>query len=129
LIEGKGYTSQAATSQYRLDNRAKNKDITRLFVIDRSSAEDSILANTAQARKRARQNTNRREANHSMRSMMRTYIKRVYKAIESNDKEGAQAAYSSAVSAIDKNAKRGLHHKNKAARLKSRMNTRIRAMS
>lgn len=87
------------------------------------------MANTAQARKRARQNTNRREANTSMRSMMRTYIKRVHKAIESNDKEGAQAAYASAVSAIDKNAKRGLHHKNKAARLKSRMNARIHAMT
>lgn len=87
------------------------------------------MANSAQARKRARQNTKRREANHSMRSMMRTYIKRVYSAIEGNDKEAAQAAYTTAVSAIDKNAKRGLHHKNKAARLKSRMNTRIRAMS
>ena len=87
------------------------------------------MANSAQARKRTRQNTKRREANHSMRSMMRTYITRVYKAIESNDKEAAQSAYISAVSAIDKNAKRGLHHKNKASRLKSRMNTRIRAMS
>ncbi len=87
------------------------------------------MANTAQARKRARQNTNRREANTSMRSMMRTYIKRVHKAIESNDKEAAQAAFVSAASAIDKNAKRGLHHKNKAARLKSRMNARIHAMS
>lgn len=87
------------------------------------------MANSAQARKRARQNTKRREANHSMRSMMRTYIKRVYKAIESNDKDAARSAYESAVSAIDKNSKRGLHHKNKAARLKSRMNARIRAMS
>ena len=87
------------------------------------------MANSAQARKRARQNTKRREANHSMRSMMRTYIKRVYKAIESNDKEAAQAAYVTAVSAIDRNAKRGLHHKNKAARLKSRLNKRIHAMS
>ena len=87
------------------------------------------MANTAQARKRARQNDKRRAANHSMRSMMRTYIKRVYKAIESNDKEAAVAAYVTAASVIDKNAKRGLHHKNKAARLKSRMNTQIKAMS
>jgi len=86
------------------------------------------LANSAQARKRARQNTKRREANHSMRSMMRTYIKRVYKAIESNDKEAARTAYITAVSAIDRNAKRGLHHKNRAARLKSRLNKRIHAM-
>ena len=86
------------------------------------------MANSAQARKRARQNTKRREANHSMRSMMRTYIKRVYKAIESNDKEAARTAYITAVSAIDRNAKRGLHHKNRAARLKSRLNKRIHAM-
>jgi len=61
--------------------------------------------------------------------MMRTYIKTVYAAIESNDKEKAATAYQSAVSIIDRNAKRGLQHKNKAARLKSRMNARIKAMA
>ena len=60
---------------------------------------------------------------------MRTYIKSVYAAIESNDKEAAASAYHSAVSIIDRNAKRGLHHKNKSARLKSRMNKRIMAMA
>ena len=60
---------------------------------------------------------------------MRTYIKSVYAAIESNDKEAATSAYHSAVSIIDRNAKRGLHHKNKSARLKSRMNKRIMAMA
>ncbi len=87
------------------------------------------MANTSQARKRARQNTSRRTQNHSMRSMMRTYIKTVYAAIESNDKEKAAGAYQSAVSIIDRNARRGLQHKNKAARLKSRMNARIKAMA
>lgn len=87
------------------------------------------MANTSQARKRARQNTSRRDQNHSMRSMMRTHIKTVYAAIESNDKEKAANAYQSAVSIIDRNAKRGLQHRNKAARLKSRMNARIMAMA
>ena len=87
------------------------------------------MANSSQARKRARQNTRRRTDNHSKRSMMRTYIKRVYKAIEENDRDAASSAYKEAVSYIDRNAKRGLQHKNKAARLKSRMNARIRAMS
>ena len=87
------------------------------------------MANSLQARKRARQNTVRRTLNHSQRSMMRTYIKKVYAAIESNDKESAVSAYNSAVSIIDRAAKRGLHHKNKSARLKSRMNARIKAMA
>ncbi len=87
------------------------------------------MANSPQARKRARQNTVCRTHNHSQRSMMRTIIKRVYAAIESNDKDSAISAYQSAVSIIDRNAKRGLHHKNKSARLKSRMNARIKAMA
>ena len=91
--------------------------------------EDYTLANSLQARKRARQNTQSRARNHSQRSMMRTYIKNVYAAIESNDKDAASSAYHAAVSIIDRNAKNGLHHKNKSARLKSRMNTRIKAMA
>ena len=87
------------------------------------------MANSLQARKRARQNTVRRTQNHSQRSMMRTYIKKVYAAIESNDKESAVSAYNSAVSIIDRAAARGLHHKNNSARLKSRMNARIKAMA
>ncbi|MEA1888926.1 MAG: 30S ribosomal protein S20 [Pseudomonadota bacterium] len=87
------------------------------------------MANSLQARKRARQNTVRRTHNHSQRSMMRTYIKSVYAAIESSDKDAAASAYQTAVSIIDRNAKLGLHHKNKSARLKSRMNARIKAMA
>ena len=87
------------------------------------------MANSPQARKRARQNTVRRAQNHSQRSMMRTYIKSVYAAIASNDKDSAISAYKTAVSVIDRNAKRGLQHKNKSARLKSRMNARIKAMA
>ncbi len=60
---------------------------------------------------------------------MRTFVKKVLKAIESGDKEAAQAAYKVAVPMLDSTAGKGLLHKNAAARHKSRLNARIRAMS
>ena len=60
--------------------------------------------------------------------MFRTFIKKVIAAVEAGDKEQAQSAYNSAVAVIDKTANKGLIHKNKAARQKSRLNARIRAM-
>ena len=86
------------------------------------------MANTAQAKKRARQAENHRQLNASQRSMMRTAIKRVLKAIQANDKTLAQDAYKAAVPMVDGMAGKGLIHKNKAARHKSRLNARIRAM-
>jgi len=61
--------------------------------------------------------------------MMRTYIKRVAAAVESGDKEAAQAAYKVACPIIDRVAGKGLIHTNKAARAKSRMNHNIRSMA
>ncbi|HAD09218.1 MAG TPA: 30S ribosomal protein S20 [Porticoccaceae bacterium] len=88
------------------------------------------MANSPQARKRARQNEKRRRHNASMRSMARTYIKKVNAAIEAGDVEQAKAAYQAAVSVLDRYAdKDGILHKNKAARHKSRLNKRIKAMS
>ena len=87
------------------------------------------MANTAQARKRARQNDKNRLHNASRRSMMRTHIKAVLKAVEAGDKALAQSSYQSAVAVIDKSAKVGLLHKNKASRFKSRLNTRVRALA
>jgi len=87
------------------------------------------LANSAQARKRARQGENRRRHNASRRSLLRTRIKQVVKAIETGDKELAQAAYQRAVPVIDTMAGSSLIHKNKAARHKSRLNARIRALA
>jgi len=60
--------------------------------------------------------------------MMRTKIKRVIKAIKAGDKQGAQAAYQAAVPVIDRMATKGIVHKNKAARHKSRLNAHIRAL-
>jgi len=86
------------------------------------------LANSAQARKRARQAETHRQNNAGRRSMMRTYIKKVLAAIQSGNKEDAQAAYQQAVPLIDRTANNGLIHKNKAARYKSRLNTQIKAL-
>lgn len=86
------------------------------------------MANIASAKKRARQAVKRNQHHAARRSMMRTYLKKVDQAIESQDKAAAEAAYKLAVSLVDKMANRGLIHKNKAARHKSRMNTRIQAL-
>jgi len=86
------------------------------------------VANSLQARKRARQAEKRRAHNASRRSMLRTHIKKVVYAIEAGDKETASAAYTAAVPVIDNAVSKGLIHKNKAARHKSRLNAHIKAM-
>lgn len=86
------------------------------------------MANSLQARKRARQADKRRAHNQGRRSMMRTSLKKALAAIESGNREEAEAAYKAATSALDVAAKNGLIHRNKAARHKSRMNAHIRAM-
>ncbi len=60
---------------------------------------------------------------------MRTFIKKVVKAIESGDRKAAEGAYKDAVPLIDSSANKNIIHANKAARHKSRLNARIRAMS
>ena len=87
------------------------------------------MANSAQAKKRARQAEKRRINNTSQRSAMRTAVKKVINAIEAGDKAVAESAFKSAVPMIDSSAGKGLVHKNAAARQKSRLNTRIRAMA
>ncbi|UZJ46127.1 30S ribosomal protein S20 [Marinimicrobium sp. C6131] len=87
------------------------------------------MANTPQSKKRARQNEKARKHNASLRSMTRTYIKNVVKAIESGDQAAAKTAYTAAVPVIDRMADKGLMHKNKAARHKSRLNGHIKAMA
>jgi len=86
------------------------------------------LANIASAKKRARQSEKRRQHNAGYRSMLRTSIKKVEAAIESKDKEAASSAFKAAIPIIDSMAGKGLIHKNKAARHKSHINTRIRAL-
>ncbi|NIB40261.1 30S ribosomal protein S20 [Pseudomaricurvus alkylphenolicus] len=87
------------------------------------------MANSPQARKRARQNEKARKHNASLRSMARTYIKKVVAAIEAGDTEAAKAAYAAAVPVIDRIADKGIIHKNKAARHKSRLNAQIKGLA
>jgi len=87
------------------------------------------LANSAQARKRARQAEKHRQQNASQRSELRTYVKKVQKALAGGDAATAQAAYKDALPVIDAMARKGLIHKNKAARHKSRLNQHVRALS
>ena len=87
------------------------------------------MANIKSAGKRARQAEKRRKHNMGLRSLMRTKIKNVVKACDAGDKDAAVAAYKEAVPVIDSMINKGIVNKNKAARHKSRLNTRIKAMS
>jgi small subunit ribosomal protein S20 len=87
------------------------------------------VANSAQAKKRARQNLKARQHNASLRSMVRTYIKKVVNAITAGEHAVASEAYKKAVPVIDRMADKGIIHKNKAARHKSRLNAHIKALA
>ena len=86
------------------------------------------MANSAQARKRARQTVKQRAHNASLRSTLRTAIKRVQKAVIDGDKTAAQSIYQQSVSIIDSIADKKIIHKNKAARHKSRLSAHIKGM-
>lgn len=83
------------------------------------------MANIASAKKRARQAEKHRQHNASLRSMVRTYIKKVNMAIEAGDKAGAEQLFAKAQPVIDRMANKGIIHKNKAARHKSRLTAQI----
>jgi small subunit ribosomal protein S20 len=86
------------------------------------------LANSKQAKKRAVQSEKRRQHNASRRSMMRTLFKKVLAAIEAGDKDTASKEFAVAQPILDRFASKGLIHKNKAARSKSRLNAAIKAL-
>ena len=87
------------------------------------------MANIKSAQKRARQAEKTRKHNMGLRSSMRTRIKDVIKACDAGDKDAAQAAYKAAVPVIDSMINKGIVNKNKAARHKSRMNKRVKALA
>lgn len=87
------------------------------------------MANTKQAKKRVKQSEEHRQRNASARSMLRTYIKKVIKAIDAGNKSDAQVAFKEAVPVIDRMATKGIIHKNKAARHKSRLSAHIKALA
>jgi small subunit ribosomal protein S20 len=87
------------------------------------------MANSAQARKRARQNEKQRQHNTSLRSTLRTAVKKIQKAVLAGDKEAAKTEYQASVSVIDSIADKKIIHKNKASRHKSRLSAAIKAMA
>ena len=87
------------------------------------------MANSAQAKKRARQAEAARKRNMGQRSAFRTAIKKVIKAIKSGDKTAAQSVFQESVRIIDRIADKKIFHKNKAARHKSRLSSAIKGMS
>jgi len=87
------------------------------------------MANTAQAKKRARQAEKSRVRNAGQRSNLRTFVKKVIASIDAGDKEQAQSSFKTVASIIDSAVTKGLIHKNKAARSKSRLNSKVRAMA
>lgn len=87
------------------------------------------MANIASARKRARQAEKRRRHNAALRSELRSAIRSVRKAIAAGDKSAARAVYQRATSVIDSIADKKIIHKNAAARHKSRLSARIKAMA
>jgi small subunit ribosomal protein S20 len=87
------------------------------------------MANTAQARKRARQSLQRNAHNSAQRAELRTAIKKVRKAIAAGDKTQAEAQFRASQSVIDAIAAKGTFHKNAAARHKSRLVAAIKSMA
>ena len=87
------------------------------------------MANTAQARKRARQSETRRTQNASLRSELRTAIKKVRKAIATGNKGAAQTTLQASTSVIDSIAAKKITHKNTVSRYKSRLSAAIKAMA
>ena len=87
------------------------------------------MANTAQARKRARQSEKQRQHNTALRSELRSAVKKVRKAIAAGDKTAALAVYRESTSIVDRIADKSIIHKNKAARHKSRLAAQIKALA
>ena len=86
------------------------------------------MANIKSAKKRAIQAEKARKHNASRRSRTRTYVKKVVAAIAAGDKAAAQAAFEAAQPILDRMATKGLIHKNKAARHKTRLAAQIKAL-
>lgn len=87
------------------------------------------MANIKSAQKRARQAEKARKHNMGLRSRMRTRIKNVIRACDAGDADAAKAAFKGAVPVIDSMVNKGIVTANKAARHKSRLNKRVRALA
>ena len=85
------------------------------------------MPNSKSAEKRLRQNIARRSRNRSIKSAVRTQVKKVHTALAEGDVEGAQAEFRAAQKKLDQAGAKRVIHPNAAARLKSRLNARIKS--
>ena len=86
------------------------------------------MANSPQAKKRARQNEKRFAVNKARRSRIRTFLRKVEEAIESGDKEASVAALRAMQPELMRGVSKGVFHKNTAARKMSRLSARVKAL-
>ncbi|MEP1522427.1 MULTISPECIES: 30S ribosomal protein S20 [Ascidiaceihabitans] len=86
------------------------------------------MANTPQAKKRARQNEARFQVNKARRSRIRTFLRTVEEAIASGDKEAANKALQAAQPELMRGVTKGVYHKNTASRKMSRLSARVKAI-
>ena len=94
-----------------------------------TARRDQKMANSPQAKKRARQNERRAAVNKARRSRIRTHLRAVEEAIASGDKDAATAALKAAQPELMRGVSRGVFHKNTASRKISRLNARVKALS
>ncbi|MEO1524645.1 MAG: 30S ribosomal protein S20 [Planctomycetota bacterium] len=87
------------------------------------------MPNTESAKKRLRQNAKRRLHNRTLRSRMRSQVRRVKEAVAAGDGAKAQTEFRVAVKRLDQAASKNLIHKNAAARSKSRLNALVKTVS
>jgi len=86
------------------------------------------MANSPQAKKRARQNEKRHEINKARRSRIRTFLRKVEEAIASGDKDAAGSALKAAQPELMRGVTKGVYHKNTVARKMSRLSARVKAI-
>ena len=89
----------------------------------------ALMANTKSAEKRAREAVARRERNVAQRSKVRSAVRKVVEAVRAGNKAEAAAALKAAAPVIDSMARKGIIHRNKAARHKSRLAAQVKALS
>ncbi|MGB7242952.1 MAG: 30S ribosomal protein S20 [Sulfitobacter sp.] len=87
------------------------------------------MANSPQAKKRARQNETRFQINKARRSRIRTYLRKVEEAIASGDKNAATAALKDAQPELMRGVTKGVFHKNTASRKMSRLASRVKSLA
>ena len=87
------------------------------------------MANTPQAKKRARQNERRADVNKARRSRIKTFLRAVEEAIESGDKEASIAALRAAQPELMRGVTKGIFHKNTVSRKISRLSARVKSIT